>query len=239
VSEAGRFEGGGPGPQTADGCSVELYRRLPYFGEADCLCCLLPPGSTVLELGCGTGRITRALLDFGWRVTAVDNSAEMLRHAPPSALRVQAGIEQLALDERFDGVLLPTCLINHADVRVRRAFVHAAARHLKPGGLFMLERHDPQWLADVATGRVGMIGTIAVHVDTVVREGGRVSMALRYEDGDACWVHRFSAVPLDDQAIARLLAEAGFGEPGWHGDKRAWACAPLRNAAEESRRAGA
>jgi len=27
------FSGAGPGVQTDDGCSVELYRDLPYFGE--------------------------------------------------------------------------------------------------------------------------------------------------------------------------------------------------------------
>jgi len=79
------FLGSGPGPQARDGCSVELYRSLPYLGEIDCVRPLLYPGSSVLELGCGTGRLTRFLLDLGLRVTAVDNSPEMLLAVPSPA----------------------------------------------------------------------------------------------------------------------------------------------------------
>ncbi|NOT41376.1 MAG: class I SAM-dependent methyltransferase, partial [Alphaproteobacteria bacterium] len=36
----------------------------------------LPKFATVLDLGCGTGRDTRALIDAGLTVTAVEGSAE-------------------------------------------------------------------------------------------------------------------------------------------------------------------
>ena len=62
------FSGTGPGVQTGDGCSVELYRLLPYFGELDPVRMFLPPGVSVLELGSGTGRLTRQLLSWGARV---------------------------------------------------------------------------------------------------------------------------------------------------------------------------
>jgi len=72
------FSGSGPGTQARDGCSVELYRRLPYFGELDAVREYLPYGVRVLELGCGTGRLTRKLLEWGTRPTSVDNSPKML-----------------------------------------------------------------------------------------------------------------------------------------------------------------
>ena len=69
------FSGSGPGVRTSDGCSVELYRQLPYLGELDDILGGVPAGSSVLELGCGAGRLTRPLVERGLSVTAVDNSA--------------------------------------------------------------------------------------------------------------------------------------------------------------------
>ena len=59
----------------------------------------------MLELGCGTERITRQLVRLGYRVTAVDESAEMPAHVR-GAEAVQAQIEGLELGCRFDGVLV-------------------------------------------------------------------------------------------------------------------------------------
>ena len=81
-----RYRGIGRGPRTRDGCSVDLYLRLPYLGEVELLQPLLPTMASVIELGCGVGRITRELLAHGYRVTAVDNSAEMLAHVPEQAV---------------------------------------------------------------------------------------------------------------------------------------------------------
>ena len=82
------FEGEGPGAQTSDGCSVELYRDLPYLGELDDILGELRNGSHILELGCGTGRLTRQLVRQGLSVTGVDNSAEMLAGMPREAAAV-------------------------------------------------------------------------------------------------------------------------------------------------------
>jgi hypothetical protein len=52
-----RNHGSGPGPHTLNGCSVELYKILPHFGEAEIIHSALPSHGTVLELGAGTGRV--------------------------------------------------------------------------------------------------------------------------------------------------------------------------------------
>src|SRR4051812_15797602 len=49
---------------------------------------LLPPGGTVLELGCGSGLLTKHLVGAGYRVIATDASPAMLdlaRRAVPRA----------------------------------------------------------------------------------------------------------------------------------------------------------
>ena len=42
---------------TPDGCSVELYARIPALGEAEIRHGRLGGNGSVLDLGCGTGRI--------------------------------------------------------------------------------------------------------------------------------------------------------------------------------------
>ncbi|RPK71851.1 Mg-protoporphyrin IX methyl transferase [Streptomyces sp. ADI95-17] len=74
------YSGTGPGAITPDGCAVELYRRLSVGDEPDVIAAAVPAGATILELGCGTGRVTHPLIGRGFEVTAVDESAQMLEH---------------------------------------------------------------------------------------------------------------------------------------------------------------
>ncbi len=108
--EVQAFRGEGRGVQTRDGCSVELYRLLPYAGEVELIASWFT-GQKILELGCGVGRLTKHLLVSGYDVTAVDNSPEMLEFAPAQAAKVCSNIEDLALDVAFDAVILASNLI--------------------------------------------------------------------------------------------------------------------------------
>lgn len=211
----GRFRASGPGPKTRDGCSVELYRRLPYLGEVERLLPWIPPGSSVLELGCGVGRVTRRLLAVGYQVTAVDNSAEMLAYAPAEATRILSDIEDLGLGEDFDAVILGSCLVNTPDEAGRIKQLAQCRRHLRKEGVLLLERHDPEWLARVDVGSVGAIGTIDMSVTEARHRGEEVDLCFRYEDAGVAWLQYFTARILDDSAITLHLAGAGFGPPTW------------------------
>src|SRR3954463_3338539 len=79
-----------------DGSPVGLYARLPELGEGEVVAAVLPGGVSLLELGCGAGRITRQLVRLGYRVTAVDESREMLAHVRDAEAR-EAPIEGLEL----------------------------------------------------------------------------------------------------------------------------------------------
>lgn len=225
------FSGTGPGPQTLDGCSVELYRRAKYAGEIEHLRAVLPPGTRVLELGCGTGLLTHRLLDFGCEVTGVDNSPEMLALVSPKVDRVCADIETLNLGNRFDVVLLPSGLINHCDRGVRQAFLAAARRHLAPDGQLILKCQDAKWLRAAPVGwRSSSVQLTMELVDAqrIDRDGQlEVRMMLRYMMGEDTWTHAFSVVVLDETDLQALLAEGGFspgapvhGAPGWYVAKR-------------------
>ena len=216
------MEGSGPGMQTADGCSVELYRQLPYHGELEPIRASFESGSKVLELGCGTGRHTRQMLEWGAIVTAVDNSAEMLTAVPSEATKVLGNIESLELGEQFSLVVLASNLINHPAADVRQALLRVARRHLAIGGMVLVERHDPEWLAKAQVGKQGSVGGVSLFVEYAEREKELVRITLRYEIGNQAWRQSFEAVVLQEAEVEAMLAEAGFAGHTWLGSKRRW-----------------
>ncbi len=216
-----RYLGVGPGPKTRDGCSVELYLRLPYGGEVEMIEPWIPEGASVIELGCGVGRITRQLLARGYTVAAVDNSPEMLAHVPIAASRICEDIEHLAVERQFDTVILASCLINTPDAALRSEQLAKCRELLKPDGRLIFQRFDPAWLADVQAGPLGNIGGIELRADEVHRSGANVDLCLRYRENEDEWLQYFTAAILDDEDIRQCLSTAGFGPPSWI--NRRWA----------------
>jgi SAM-dependent methyltransferase len=194
---------------------VDLYCRLPYLGEVELISAEIPNGASVLEMGCGVGRVTKQLLAKGYYVTAIDNSPEMLAHVPPAATTICSNIEDLDLKESFDSVLLASNLINIADDDLRAAQLKACRRHLKVGGKLLFERYDPTWLSTVEVGRIGTIGDFELFADEACRRGTRVQMCLRYEGPQGRWLHHFTDSVLDDEAVAACLSNGGFSNVWW------------------------
>src|SRR3979411_574152 len=89
--------GTGPGGVTPDGRAVDFYARMTAMGEPEIVHAAIPAGVSILELGCGAGRVTHPLVALGHPVVAVDESPEMLAHVR-GAETVCARIEELALD---------------------------------------------------------------------------------------------------------------------------------------------
>jgi len=114
-----------------DGCPVAVYLALPPMGEAELVHAAVGGGASVLDLGCGTGRIAHGLVELGHEVVGVDESAEMLSHVR-GARTVHASIAALDLHRTFDAVLLASHLLNVPDDTERHARVTAAARHEAP-----------------------------------------------------------------------------------------------------------
>lgn len=93
----------------------------------------LPPGSRVLDVGCGRGVILGALADRGLAAHGVEISAEAARGADPRAeIRIVARLADAAYpDGYFDEVVIWHVLEHLPDPR---ATVEEAQRILRPGG---------------------------------------------------------------------------------------------------------
>jgi SAM-dependent methyltransferase len=186
-----------------DGSPVGLFARLPELGEGEVVAAVLPSGASLLELGCGAGRITRQLVRLGYRVTAVDESREMLAHVR-DAETVEAPIEGLEVGRRFDGVLLASNLVN-AEPPSRRAFLETCRGH---ADLVIVQGLPLAWSPQDRETALGDVVS-RLHVDRV--DDGIVHGAMEYEaDGDT-WRHSFAMrVFADDEELDAALAEAGL-----------------------------
>ncbi|GAA3494288.1 class I SAM-dependent methyltransferase [Streptomyces prasinosporus] len=203
------YEGTGPGAITPDGCAVELYARLPVGDEPDVIAAAVPAGARVLELGSGAGRMTHALLERGFEVTAVDESAEMLERVR-GARTVCSPVEELDLGEAFDVVLLASFLVHVGDVEVRRGMLRSCVRHLAEGGCVLIQREGEDYHTDVPRERVDPAGFTVRIVSSEPVGDGVDSVRAEYVFPDATWTQTFRARPLTRRQFEEALAEAGL-----------------------------
>lgn len=118
----------------------ERWRRMAAtganpHGEADFVCSYGP--RSVLDGGCGTGRVAIELARRGLHVVGIDLDLEMIslaRAKAPELTWVHADLAELALPTRFDVVVLAGNVIPYIAGSRRQAAVAACAVHLAPGG---------------------------------------------------------------------------------------------------------
>lgn len=135
-------------------------RRRDVRFYADLAARVAGAGESVLELACGSGRVTRALVRRGLRVVGVDRSRPMLARAHAHFARgsrahrarvslVCGDVRRLPLAARFPLVLMAfnsfEHLLGREDVEACLAAVRGA---LAPGGLFAFDVQLPDlaWL---------------------------------------------------------------------------------------------
>jgi ubiquinone/menaquinone biosynthesis C-methylase UbiE len=78
----------------------------------------------ILELCCGTGRLTIPLVQEGYHITGIDNSTAMLKQAKAKKLNLpisflNADIRTLKLPELYDVIFIPYNSIHHLYIQIR------------------------------------------------------------------------------------------------------------------------
>ena len=111
-------------------------------------------GGPVLELGCGTGRVSLPLARAGHHVFGLDLDPAMLaylrRSLPPAlAGRVlcwQGDLTAYHLARQFPLIICPCNTYSTLEAAKRQAALRCARRHLAPGGVFAFSMPNPELL---------------------------------------------------------------------------------------------
>jgi SAM-dependent methyltransferase len=124
----------------ATGDFLHFYRRQSaHYGEP------------VLELACGSGRLTIPLAEAGVKITGLDISEEMLGWAKLKASErgirirfIQGDIRHFDLGEKFKFIFIPAQSLSHLDQREEiEEFFSCVRRHLAEDGRFLIELFNP------------------------------------------------------------------------------------------------
>jgi len=167
----------------ADACAPGLLRLLEPVRDR---------GGLVLELGCGSGLLTRHLVDAGHRVIATDASPAMLDLARETAPGADVRLLVLPDDPLpdADAVVGVGHVLNYLpDAEAVDRGLVAAARAVRPGGVLAIDLCDLEWARKRAGERpIGWVGDDWALVtefsipapDTFVRQ---MATFVRQEDG--------------------------------------------------------
>lgn len=214
--------GTGPGEITNDGCAVEFYALLPPFGEADIVHAAVPAGASILELGCGTGRVLKPLAALGHPVHGVDDSAGMLAHLD-GLPRTKSPIESVRLDRKFDVVLLASTMLN-TDQSQRRSFISTIGHHLADGGVAILQYNPPTWFDTFPTLPRQRVqgGVTAIIRKSVPVPPAAMECEMEYQVNGQTWRHAWTSHKISDEDLTADLATAGLTFGDWLTDTRNW-----------------
>jgi SAM-dependent methyltransferase len=202
-----------------DGSPVEFYRRLPDAGEAKLIHGLVRPGASILDVGCGPGRIAGPLASLGHAVTGIDNEPAMVAALPPQVEGIVADARTIRLPRTFDAVLLASHLVD--DPEDGPAFAVTAARHVAASGVVIGETYPPGWSPAGSVGRETRVGDARIALTRAEVKADLMDAEVLYRVDDREWTQAFRARLLTEADLRALLAAAGLRFERWL-DRAGW-----------------
>ena len=204
-------------------------------------------GDPVLELGCGTGRITMALAEAGKRITGLDLSERMLERAVKKRAKllvearervhlVQGDMVKFDLGEKFRLVIIPFRPFQHLlEVREQIDCLDCVRKHLAPGGRLILDvfqtdaerMHDPVHMREMtlteyktADGReVKISERTTAFYRAEQRNGVEMIFSIRHKNGrQERLVFAWTLRYFFRYEVVHLLARCGFRVEALYGN---------------------
>jgi len=186
---------------------------------------LIPRDAQVLDVCCGSGHVTKELVKRGYRVTGVDNSADLIALAqqqlPGADFQVQ-DVCSMSLAQHYDAALSTFDSLNHILTldKLESAFrhVHDALNSGAPF-VFDMNLHEAytidlkQWSVDIHDNSVGLVRGKYDPVEQRART--ELMWFTRSTKDRDCWRQRHSIVEqqcYSREDILSTLAAGGFRE---------------------------
>ena len=194
----------------------DLAFRWDIEDEVDWLLDRLGPDCrSVLEPGCGSGRVLEPLARRGLEAIGIDRSAAMVELARARGLEaVVADMTDFDLGRTFDGAACPINTLGHLSPEELARHLERMGHHLPPGARYLVQlqlgggTHSSQWEAngvrvewatehvDPAAGRQRERSRIETRDGEVVEELHELTLWT-----PAAWAAAVAASPFDETAL--------------------------------------
>jgi SAM-dependent methyltransferase len=186
------------------------------------------PGSMLLDLACGAGTHCIGLARLGYQMVGLDLSFAMLAIASEEAQAqdckinfIQKDLRELDFEGVFDGAYCIGSSFGYFDDDENEAVIRGVHRALKPGGMFLLEvdnrdfvmRQNPNLIWFEGDGVVTMEETSFDFITSRLK----VKRQLLFEDGTKK-AHQYTIRMYAVHELGRMLHNVGFrvGSVGGH-----------------------
>ena len=213
---------------TKDFSFVHQYGK----GVAELIDC--KKGSSLIDLGCGNGALTKVLQEKGFRVTGMDSSEELLETARgkyPDIPFIQTDAADFSVEEAVDAVF-SNAVFHWIDREKQAGMLACVFKALKEKGQFVFEfgGHGNNVLIHSALGEVFSehgygyrmpfyFPTIGEYAALVEQAGFQVRYAVLFDrptelkgnDGLKEWIHMFVKTPfvtVDDAEGEEIICQA-------------------------------
>ena len=194
----------------------QTLREVAFIKES-----LRPPADAeILDVGCGYGRHAIELGQGGYRVTGIDLSLPLLIRAADESQRralsvnfVHADMREMAFDGQFDGAYSFLTSFGYFDEETNLKVAASIYRSLKPGGRFLLDTINRDYIVSDLPTRVWWEGDGCVVLEEVDFNFQTNRLTVRrsivFQDGRQV-EHDISIRAYSLHELAKLLRQAGF-----------------------------
>ena len=189
----------------------------------------LSAGARVLDVPCGSGRLALEMAAWGYQVTGIDQSAELVavakREAAARDLEVelrQGDMRSLPEDGSYDGAVCFWNSFGYFDDAGNLEFLRSVSRSLKLGGRLALDTPLMETALHTVAGEPRVWtqagDLMALEERWFEHETGRLESTWTFIRGDQREVREMSMRLYTYRELVTMLEQAGFGLHQAYGD---------------------